>query len=151
MTTGKKADGFAWVFLSSSIACGAGEDTVRRSVHENVGAICLTQTDAEVTINADFGVCLNGLCNYTEPAPRCQASFEDGRIMVTSRLDLASDASPGVNCLDECAPAKAGCGFIVAAEGEVRVVYGVQEATVRLPLTRATPLFGDYPCPEQEP
>jgi hypothetical protein len=139
----------AWLFLLSTMACGGGADTTRTVVIENVGTICLTQAGAEITIDADLG-CVPG-CSHASSPPRCKGSFEDGRIVVTSRVDFVTDTSPGQNCPDGCAVGNAQpiCVFTVPVEGEVPVVYGAEQATIRLPLAGATPLFGVNACPDE--
>jgi hypothetical protein len=134
----------AWLLLSIGMACCGGEDTPQSEVFENVGAICLTRVGAEIRIDADFELCLSG-CHHASSA-RCQGSFEDGRIVVTSRGEFVNNGPPGRNCPDNCVSAKAVCVFTAPVAGEVPVVYGDEEASVRLPLARATPLFGGDPC-----
>jgi hypothetical protein len=137
----------AWLCLASVFACGG--DETRTTVLENTGAICLTQVGSQITVNADFGVCL-GCGSHASPAPSCEASFDSASISVSSRANIITDTSFEGDCPDACFLARAACPLTVPAEGEVSVVFGAQQATVRLPLASATPLFQADPveaCP----
>lgn len=147
MTTQKPYRFAARLCLVCTVACGDDEPTRRDAVYENTGSLCLTQVGSQITINTDFGICLNG-CSGASPAPRCSAAFESGTITVSSRADITTYISADRPCTTDCRSALAECGLTVPAEGYVSVVYGAEQANVRLPLTDATPLFGSVdPCP----
>jgi hypothetical protein len=143
---GRKSYWFAaCLCLSSPLACGDGRST---TVSEDSGALCMTQEGSEITIDARLGLICG--CSHASRGPECQASFESGSLVVTSRLDVTVDRSAEV-CPDGCFYAVATCVFAVPAEGEVPVAYGTAQATVSLPLTRSTPLFGaDDACPDED-
>jgi hypothetical protein len=139
--------GAVWFCALGHLACGGEDDTTSR-VLENSGTLCLEPAGASILAHVEIGECLRGRCAYLGIPPRCQASFEGGAVVVTSRAEILSDTSPGLNCPDECRVAKAVCQLTGPSdpsegfEGEVPVLYGARQAMVRLPLGRAAPLFG---------
>jgi hypothetical protein len=68
-------------------------------------------------------------------------------VIVSSRVEQVDESEKYVTCNTECSPAGADCAFAAPGAGPILVSFGAEEATINLPLTSPTRLFGSYdPC-----
>jgi hypothetical protein len=134
---------FAYVTLLSALACDDSKETV--TVIEDTGSICLTQAGTEVSIAAVLDAC-DGSCNRIRRAS-CEATVTTDGVVVSSRVEQVRELDKGQDCTTGCSPASADCAFAAPDDGPVAISFGAEEATINLPLTSPTQLFGSYmPC-----
>lgn len=133
----------ACVTLLSTLACEESKERV--TVIEDTGSICLTQAGTQVSIAAVLEAC-DGSCNRVRHAS-CEAMVTAHGVVLSSRVEQVREPDMGQDCTTGCSPAAAYCAFAAPGDGLVVVSFGAAEATIDLPLTSPTQLFGSYkPC-----
>lgn len=135
----------AWLCVTISVAC-SDEDNTSEVVYENAGSLCLTQVGSDVQISAQLDACLDG-CRRSRLV-ECEATVDSRGVVVTSRVEVIVDNSQEV-CQTSCNPVEAVCGSISPpAQDSVTIVFGTEQASLDLPLSSPTSLFGLYDaCP----
>jgi hypothetical protein len=137
---------FVCVMLSSALACD--DSKVKVTVIEDVGSICLTQAGTEVRIEAILDAC-DGSCNRIRHAS-CEATVTTDGVVVSSRVEQVDESKKYDVCTGGCSPVGANCAFAAPGDGTLLISFGAEEATINLPLTSPTSLFGRFePCPDE--
>jgi hypothetical protein len=132
--------------LLALAATACGED-LNEQVAEDSGSLCLTQTGDQIGVFAVPEICLGNCRKATESG--CRAKVDSGRIVVSSRVVTVDSGAE--TCTTACDLPRLECEFTAPSDGMQTIAYGDEEATLLLPLTVPTPVFGGQNvCPVED-
>ena len=129
-------------FVLSAGACSDDRERLR-TVHENVGDLCLGSTAAgTVEIVVVFPTCLSSSCDRSLGSS-CTVTVSNGEIRITSRGE--SETTGPSECSADCGALVARCESPPIEPGDYVVVHGEQRVSVTLPHEKSEILSGTAP------